>query len=62
MVYETKINNLEECKQELIEKSVKQARENIPIGEILSEETNMQIVEDKMYAVTTIKVNGIIND
>ena len=50
------------CGENIIEKSVKQARQNLPIGEILSEETKTQIVEDTMFAITTIKVNGIIND
>ena len=60
--YVTKTNNFEKEKQSLIEKSVYQARKDLPIGEILSEETITKIVEDKMYAITTIKVNGIIND
>lgn len=60
--YVTKTNNFEEEKQSLIEKSKLEARKNLPIGDILSEETITKIIEDKMYAITTIKVNGIIND
>lgn len=62
LVYVTKTNNFEECKQQLKDKSINEAHKNLPIGEILSEETKTKIVEDKMYAITTIKVNGIIND
>jgi len=62
LAYTTKTNNFEECKQNLIDKSIRQAKENLVVGEILSEETITTIVEDKMYAITTIKVNGIIND
>lgn len=62
LTYSTKTNNFDECKQELIEKSIKEARKIAPVGEIVKEETSTSIVEDKMYAVTTIILNGIIND
>ena len=60
--YFTITNNLEECKQELIEKSIAQARENLPIGNIINEETQTSVVNDTMFAITTIKISGIIND
>lgn len=60
--YATKTNNLEDCKQALIEESVNQARKNLPIGEIVSEQTKTNIMADTLYAITTITVNGIIND
>ena len=60
--YATKTNNLEDSKQALIEESVNQARKNLPIGEIVSEQTKTNIMADTLYAITTITVNGIIND
>ena len=62
LTYSTKTNNFDECKQSLIQQSINKARKNLPIGKILSEETSTKVVEDKMFAITTIKVNGIIND
>ncbi|MBQ8615510.1 MAG: sporulation protein YqfD [Clostridia bacterium] len=47
-------------KQELIEKSKNQAYESLPVGEILSEKSETSIVNDTMYAMTTITVLGEI--
>ena len=58
---ETQItNNFEEKKQSLIEESVKIAYSNLPVGEILSENTKTNIINDTMFAITTITVYGII--
>lgn len=48
-------------KDTLIEKSKTLAYRNLPIGEILSESSKTNILGDKMFAFTNIKVLGIIN-
>ena len=38
------------------------AYNDLPAGEILEENTGVDIINDVMYAYTTIKILGIIND
>lgn len=45
----------------LIQKSKDIAYKSLPVGDILSEKSETSIIEDTMYAVTTIQVLGIIN-
>ena len=59
--YATKINDLTKT-AELEEKSKQQAYKNLPVGEIISEQTTSNIVNDTLYAITTVSVLGIIND
>lgn len=62
--YELELQNIErnfEKEQDnLIQKSKDLAYENLPLGEIVSEKTDCSIVGDKMFALTTISVYGII--
>ena len=51
---------LKKKKQYLIDESVKKAYQNLPVGEILSENTQINIINDTMFAITTITVNGLI--
>lgn len=46
--------------QKLKEESVQKAYSNLPNGEILSEKSRVSIVEDTMFAITTITVYGEI--
>lgn len=62
LAYETKQNDLNAEKEALIEKSKQQAYNNLPVGKILNEQTSTNIVNDTLYAITTISVLGIIND
>lgn len=59
--YATKINDLTKT-AELEEKSKQQAYNNLPVGEIISEQTSSSVVNDTLYAITTVSVLGIIND
>ncbi len=52
--------DFESEKQNLIDKSIKIAYENLPVGNILNESTQTSILDDKMFAITTIMVYGII--
>jgi sporulation protein YqfD len=54
--------DFEKEKQNLIEKSVEQARQQLPAGKELSEQTQTSIVDNKMFAITTIRILGLIND
>ena len=49
-------------KDVLIQNCKDKAYQNLPTGNILTEETKSCIVGDTMYAITTIKILGIIND
>lgn len=55
-------NNLAESKQKVEQNSLNLARENLLSGEILSETTTSHFSEDKLIALTTITLLGIIND
>ena len=54
-------NDFEKEQQGLIEKSVALAYACLPIGEIIKEETNTQIVSNTMFAITTITILGQIS-
>ncbi len=54
------VNDFEKEKQKLIDESVNKAYVALPVGEILSEKTNTSIVNDTMFAITTIMVYGEI--
>ncbi len=54
------INNFEVQKQELVERSINIAYEELPVGEILDENTQTIISNDKMFAITTITLYGEI--
>ena len=62
LIGKTKINNFEEEKPKLIEKSKNLAYKDLPIGEIEEESTHTTIVNDTMFAITNITILGIIND
>ena len=62
LVKETKINNFENEKPKLIENSKSLAYKDLPIGEILEENTYTTIVNDTMFAITNITILGIIHD
>lgn len=49
-------------KDALIQKNKEKAYAILPAGEILNEQTETCIVGDKMYALTTINLLGLIND
>lgn len=55
------INDFEKGKESLVKKSQKEARNSLPLGEILNETTNTTIIDDTMIACTTIKMKGLIN-
>ena len=48
-------------KDVLIQKSKNMAYENLPVGKILEEKSDISIIDDTMFAITTIQVFGIIN-
>ena len=54
-------NDFEKEKQTLIDASIKEAYENLPVGEILSEESKTTVHNNTMYATTTITLYGEIN-
>ena len=54
------INDFESEKQKLIEESKKRAYENLPVGEILSEDTKTSVIDNTMFAITTITICGEI--
>lgn len=54
------LRDFEKEKQGLIDKSIALAYQNLPIGKILSENTQTSIVDDSMFAITTITIYGII--
>jgi len=62
LAYSTVEHNLEEEKQDLIEKSQQQAYQNLPAGKILKEETKTSLQKNILYAVTTLTIYGNIND
>lgn len=55
-------HDFEKEKDNLVEMSAKMAYESLPVGEIMSESTDVTIVNDVMFACTTIKILGKIND
>lgn len=55
-------HDFEKEKDSLILKSKLTAKQNLPAGEILSQNTETHIVEDVMFSTTTITVFGIINN
>ncbi len=55
------VNDFEKEKQGLIEESICNAYKNLPVGEILKEETKTDILNDKMFAITTITISGLIS-
>lgn len=55
-------HNFEQEKLNLAQESVRQAYQNLPIGKILNEATETTVVGDTMFAITTLKVLGKIND
>lgn len=54
------IHDFESEKQALIDKSKVEAYKTLPVGEILSEETQTSVVGSTMYAITTITIYGFI--
>lgn len=62
--YELELQSIErdfDLEQEALKiKSQEKAYKNLPVGEILSEKSEIAIVEDTMFALTTISVYGII--
>lgn len=54
------INDFEQEKQNLIDESVSKAYEILPVGEIISEKTETSILDEKMFAITTITIYGMI--
>ncbi len=61
LIKQEKTNDFELEKDALIEKSVMKAYKNLPIGEIQSEKTEISIVGDTMFAITTLTVYGGIS-
>jgi len=61
---QVKVNhNFEEERQQVAEKSVSLAYQNLPIyQEMLSEDTNISIIDNKMFAITTLTIVGVIHD
>lgn len=61
---EVQINhNFEEERQQIAQKSVDLAYQNLPIyEEMLSEKTNISIMDNKMFAITTLTITGVIHD
>lgn len=55
------INDFEEKKEELIEKSVNIAYKNLPVGKILSQTSQTSVFQDKMIATTAVVVYGVIS-
>ena len=55
------VHDFEAEKENLIKKSLDNAKNSLPAGEILSENTNTSIVNDTMIACTTIKMKGLIS-
>lgn len=57
----TKIeHDLEQERENFAQISIKEAKKDLPIGEILSEKTETTIVNDVLYAITTITIYGAI--
>ena len=54
------LNDFDKEKQNLIDQSVATAYKELPVGEILNETTQTTIIENKMIAITTITIFGII--
>ena len=54
-------NDFEKEKQKLIDESIDKAYEKLPVGKILKETTETNIIADKMFAITTITVYGEIS-
>jgi len=54
------VNNFEQEQQGLVEKSIEKAYEKLPAGQIINENTETNILDEKMFAITTITVFGII--
>ena len=54
------INDFEKEKQSLIDESIDEAYQKIPVGEILSEKTETSILNDTMFAISTITIFGEI--
>ena len=54
------VNNFEEKKQWLIDESKSIAYANLPIGNIEKESTETHIVNETMFAITTITINGTL--
>ena len=54
--------NFEEEKEALLVKSKDTAYRDLPNGDIIDETSDIRVVGDSMFATTTIKLLGIIND
>ena len=58
-----KTYNFDEEKENLKQISVNLAYQNLPIyQEMLNEETDISIIENKMFAITTLTITGVIHD
>ena len=55
-------HNFEQEKSSLIEKSKQQAYNNMPVGKIEEEKTTTSIVDEKLYACTTLTILGLVHD
>ncbi len=53
-------NDFEQEKENFVKENKEKAHLNLPVGEILSENTETSIYNDKMFAITTISIYGII--
>lgn len=47
-------------KQDFIDENIRLSHENLPVGEILNENTKTQVEADKMFCITTTTIFGII--
>lgn len=54
------INDFDKEKQNLINESVELAYKELPAGEILNETTQTSVLNDTLFAITTIAIYGII--
>ena len=50
-------------KEKLKQKSIDFAYQNLPIyQEMLNEKTDISIIDNKMFAITTLTITGVIHD
>ena len=55
------VNDFEKEKQNLINLSIEKTRETLPNGEIINEKTETTVLNDTMFAITTVTVFGNIS-
>ncbi len=54
------VNDFEKQKQSLIDESLQKAYQMLPVGDILNENTQTNVLNDTMFAITTITIYGEI--